>query len=286
MHGVWGTGDTDGNVANSALTENWYGGAAYPGPSASGWMSAGMAVFCTQGSGSTILEMTLDLPNIRVASGGHGGIGGTFVTSDILAAPSGTDLSFTGDSADSGMIVAWDDEDSATGFISPIPASTGNTATVSGLPFQPGLVMFYSISDEPPGFFNYGAGNGRGAVGFGVATSDYQWCALVDGVSSRGAFQSFQRGFADAVSGSNVHAGTVDMTSDGFTLTIAEDDVSGGSLIWHAFGHPKVLGWIPQIYRRLLLPGSTLTRLPETGDLLLENGDRIELEEGGGVLIL
>jgi hypothetical protein len=251
MHGVWGTGDASGNVENSDQTRNWFGGAAYPGSSASGWMSAGMSAFCTQGSGSTILEMTLDQPNIRVVSGGHGGIGGTFVPSNINASPTGgglTNLTFQGDGDDSGMIVAWDDEDSATGGVT-LPDNEDDTATVSGLPFAPGLLLGYSISDEPDAFANYGGGNGRGANGFSIVTPDFQWTALVDGVSSRGAYQSFQRGFCDRVSGTSVHAGTVELTTDGFVMTTVEDDLDIGSFIWHAFGHPASFPWIPKLYR-------------------------------------
>jgi hypothetical protein len=214
-------------------------------------MSAGMSAFCTQGSGSTILEMTLDQPNIRVVSGGHGGIGGTFVPSNINASPTGgglTNLTFQGDGDDSGMIVAWDDEDSATGGVT-LPDNEDDTTTVSGLPFAPGLLLGYSISDEPDAFANYGGGNGRGANGFSIVTPDFQWTALVDGVSSRGAYQSFQRGFCDRVSGTSVHAGTVELTTDGFVMTTVEDDLDIGSFIWHAFGHPASFPWIPKLYR-------------------------------------
>jgi hypothetical protein len=214
-------------------------------------MSAGMSAFCTQGSGSTILELTTDQPNIRVVSGGHGGIAGTFVPSNINASPTGgglTDLTFQGDGDDSGMIVAWDDEDSATGGVT-LPDNEDDTATVSGLPFAPGLLLGYSISDEPDAFANYGGGNGRGANGFSVVTPDFQWCALVDGVSSAGAYQSFQRGFCDRVSGSSVHAGTVELTADGCVMTTVEDDLDVGSFIWHAFGHPASAPWIPKLYR-------------------------------------
>jgi hypothetical protein len=287
MHGVWGTGDAGGNVQNNDQTRNWYGGAAYPGSSSSGWMSAGMSAFCTQGSGSTILEMTLDQPNIRVVSGGHGGIGGSFVPADIFAAPSGdlTFMTFNGDGNDSGMIVAWDDEDSATGGVT-LPDNEDDTATVSGLPFAPGLLLGYSISDEPDAFANYGAGNGRGANGFSIVTPDFQWTALVDGVSSRGAYQSFQRGFCDRVSGTSVHAGTVELTTDGFVMTTVEDDLDIGSFIWHAFGHPTPFPWIPQIRRHHAGGGRPIVIVVETGYVLLEDGSLILLEDGSGALLL
>jgi hypothetical protein len=248
LHGAWQGPQVFGNDR----TQEFFGGAAYPGTSSLGWMSAGMAAGCfpTSASQQYVNDLTLDAPSTRVATGMHF-TGPFLITSNITAVPTGgglTNLTFQGDSDDAGMIVAWDDEDSATGSVS-IPANTGNTTTVSGLSFAPGLVMFYSVSDEPQG---QGTG-GRGAAGFGIATKNFQWCSLVDGVSSRGAFQSFQRGFVDCVNGSNVHAGTVELTADGFILTTEEDDASGGSLIWHAFGHPSptVSQWIPHIYRRV-----------------------------------
>ena len=303
--GVYGTGDSGGNVANNSQTQNWYGGGAYPGASASGWMSAAMvsATFPASASQQYVTDLTLDLPHIRAATGVH--FSGPFlITSDITAAPSGTNLSFAGEIQDSGMIVAWDDEDSATGGLTP-GAATGNTQTVSGLPFRPGLVIGYAMSDEPHA---QGTG-GRGAAGFSVVSTGFQWTALVDGVD-RGAFQSFQRGVVDVVHNSNVHAATVELTEDGFVVTTEEDDVSPASWAWHAFGHPQpLIAWLPSIYRRVF--GTSLTppeaiavviakSAPETtlgasgsgtsylftGFVLLESTDQIILEDGSGFLLL
>lgn len=118
------------------------------------------------------------------------------------------------------------------------------------MPFNPGLVTGYSISDEPQGQST----GGRGAVGFSVVAPGFQWCATVDGMSSRGAFQSFQRGVADVVNGSSVHAAEIDIVPQGFTVTTQEDDVSPASWVWHAFGSPprSEAMWVPQFYRRLV----------------------------------
>jgi hypothetical protein len=282
LHGAWG----GPGVGGSDRTQEFYAGGAYPGASSVGWFSAGMTVFTfpTSASAQYMLELTLDSPSIRIASGGHF-TGPFLIPSDIVAAPTGggqTDLSFNGDSADGGMIVAWDDEDSETGAATP-PANTGNTTTVSGLPFPPGLVIGYSISDEPDG---QGTG-GRGAAGFSVATADFQWSAVVDGVD-RGAFQSFQRGFTDCVHNTDVHAGTIELTTDGFIMTTEEDSASAGSWIWHAFGHPAPFLWIPHIYRRVFGDGGGGKAPPPVpaGDILLEDGDNILLEDGTGVLLL
>ena len=211
-------------------------------------------------------------------------------------------------SAQGGMIVAWDDEDSETGRVSTPAQDQDDTVTVTGLPFAPGLVIGYSISDEPHG---QGSGSVRGAVGFSVATPDFQWCALVDGASSQGAFQSFQRGFVDTVNGTDVHAGTVELTDDGFVLTTEEDTATANDWVWHAFGHPlRRLVWLPQIYRLLLARGYGPAHIPVTGSIgqegepwvpveistggtitftgfvLLEGGDQIILEDGTGFLLL
>jgi hypothetical protein len=243
MHGAW-AGPV---IGADDRTQEWFGGGAYPGGSSSGWDSAGMTAGCfpTSASQQYVNELILDNPNVRVAAGMHF-TGPALVTSDINAAPVGsglTDLTFKGDGDDGGMIVAWDDEDSRTGAVT-LPTSQGNTFTVNSLPFAPGLVIGYSISDEPDG---QGTG-GRGAAGFSVATPDFQWSALVDGVS-RGSFQSFQRGFTDCVHNTDVHAGTLEVTTNGFVMTTEEDSASAGSWIWHAFGHPASFPWIPKLYR-------------------------------------
>jgi hypothetical protein len=173
------------------------------------------------------------------------------------------------------------------------------------LPFAPGLVLGYTISDEP----DDSTTSARGAIGFSVATPDFQWCAVVDGFD-RGSFQSFQRGMVDAVHNTDVHAGTVDLTQDGFVVTTAEDDITEAAWVWHAFGFPeRVVRWVPQIYRRLIgtavLPSvevPTIVAKPGSqpsvgafgsgtvyllhGFVLLENGDQIILEDGTGFLLL
>jgi hypothetical protein len=145
------------------------------------------------------------------------------------------------------MVAAWNDPDSATGFGNPA-ASAGGTTTISGLPFAPGLVIGYTLSDVPSGTQSTG---GLGAAGFYVAMQGFQWCAVIDGSGTRGAFQSFQRGFCDTVSGTDVHAGTIELTEDGFIMTTVEDDVGNHNTTWQAFGHPQLANWIPHIYRRL-----------------------------------
>jgi hypothetical protein len=282
LHGAW-SGPV---IGGDDRTQEWYGGGAYPGGSAAGWDSAGMTAGCfpTSASQQYVNELILDNPNVRATTGMHF-TGPALVTSDIFAAPTGgglADLSFGGDGADGGMIVAWDDEDSRTGSVT-LPPSQGNTATVSGLPFAPGLVIGYSISDEPDG---QGTG-GRGAAGFSVATEDFQWSAVVDGVD-RGSFQSFQRGFTDCVHNTDVHAGTIELTDDGFILTTEEDSASAGSWIWHVFGHPGPGLWVPHIYRRVFGDGGGGKAPPPVpaGDILLEDGDKILLEDGTGVLLL
>jgi hypothetical protein len=200
------------------------------------------------------------------------------------------------------MIVAWDDEDNTTGRLVPA-TSTGGTSAVTGLPFPPGLVIGYSLSDELPA---QGSGGARGAAGFSVITTDFQWSALVDGTSSYGAFQSFQRGVVDRVSGTSVHAGTVELTDNGFIVTTEEDDIGSSDWVWHAFGHPD-FAFTPQFYR--VLPGGRIASIVVpppptvvfpvvtftattsgvitfTGFLLLEGGDQIILEDGSGFLLL
>lgn len=286
LHGAWaalpGTGGSD-------RTQEFYGGGAYPGTFSPSWFAAGLTAFTFPTSSGAQYNIGIynQAPSTAVAQGGSF-IGPFLTTQNVTAVPTGgglTDftLSFN-DSTNGGMLVVWDDEDNQTGRLTP-GTSQGNTATVSGLPFAPGLLIGYSISDEPPGQ-NTG---GRGAVGFSVVAPGFQWTALVDGNSSYGAFQSFQRGVADVVDGTSVHAATIDLTNDGFVVTTEEDDVSPATWVWHAFGHPtRVLSWIPHIYRRVVGYASGRgPAVPIPGELLLEEGTgRIEREEGDGYLIL
>lgn len=242
LHGRWGSTGGDGN-----LTAEFFGGAAYPGPTNGGWYAAGLAVHTfPASSGQYYLFLDGNDPTIVVATAGKL-VASVLGTDNVVAYPTGaglTNFRFQGSPSNGGMVVAWDDEDSETGFKTPA-ASAAGTATKTGLPFAPGLLLGYTISDEPSG----PGTTSRGAAGFSVVTPDFQWCATVDGVD-RGAFQSFQRGFCDVVHNSDLHAGTVELTSDGFVMTTVEDDVSPVSTLWHAFGHPDSTPWIPHVYRR------------------------------------
>lgn len=243
LHGSFNGPDVGDNNA----TQEFYGSAAYPGTSSSGWKGAGISAFWrTELGGQGRIDIEANDPTIIITQGAH--FTGAFLTpSNIQVYPSSsTQLAVTGDASDGGMVVAWDDEDSMTGFMT-TPDNATDTTTLTGLPFAPGMVTGYTISDEPTG----GTTFLHGAVGFSVVTPDFQWCAIVDGVSSQGAYQSFSKGWADNVSGTSVHAGTMDLTSDGFILTTVEDSLPIGQWVYHAFGHPEQFPvWIPQSYRR------------------------------------
>lgn len=243
MQGAWAA-----PIDGTTRTQEFYGGAAYRSNASANWESASATVFCfpTSSGGQYVNEINNFPPTTTLATGGHF-TGPFLITSNLKVHPNTgtlTSLDILGDSTDGGIVVVWDDEDNATGRNTPA-TSQGDNITKSGLPFAPGLLITYTMSDEPPG---QGTGS-RGAIGMSVVTSDdFQWCATIDGKSNQGAFQSFQRGFADVVNGTNVHAGTVVLTGDGFVMTTEEDDISPESMVWHAFGHPKG-AWIPQIYR-------------------------------------
>lgn len=286
LHGAWGGPDT----GFGDRTQEYYGGGAYPGTSGGGsWFGAGHTNFSFPTSTGQQFNVLIqnDAPSTSVAQGGEF-IGPSLTTGNVLAYPAGTgleDFVMTFTNNNGGMVVIWDDEASQTGRVSTPAVSTGGTVTVSGLPFEPGLVIGYTKSNDPGG---QGSFDGvHGATGFSVATSDgFQWCAVVDGHGTRGSFQSFQRGFADTVEGTNAHAGTVVLTDDGFVMTTEEDDVSPSDWVWHAFGHPlRRVMWIPQFIRRIReSTGGATPPPPPPGLLLLEDDGRIELEDGSGFL--
>lgn len=287
LHGAWG-----GPIDGTDRTQEFYGGAGYPSGNHLNWAGAGATIFCfpTSPGQQSMTELWNSNPSTIIASGGHF-LGPNLIPSNIVAYPTGSpsagsNFYIGGDSFDGGMTVWWDDEDSRCFFQSP-SQSTGATSTKTGLPFEPGLLLGYTISNEPQGMDVL-----RGAIGFSVVTADFQWCATVDGVSSQGAFQSFQRGIADCVNGTNVHAATIELTSDGFVMTTEEDDATADTALWHAFGHPWIPEgiWRPQIYRLVMFRGgrsstSTLNVGAGGNAILQESGFTILLEDDDGHLI-
>jgi hypothetical protein len=236
-------------ITGDDRTQEWYGGGAYP--LAAGWQAAWLAalVFPTSSSGQTYNEIEAGQDPTIQAGRGAGFSGPFLVLNNLQVHPVGTyvdQFRFNG-GGQGGMFIAWNDFDSYTGFKTPA-ASAGDTAAQSGLPFEPGLLLGHSLSDEVSGTQVTG---GPGAAGFYVVTPSFQGCALVDGSGSPGAFQSFLRGFLVHVDATDVHAGTVALTQDGFVMTTIDDAISAQSTTWQAFGHPMKRGWIPQIVRYL-----------------------------------
>lgn len=249
MNGAWG----GPQVYDADMSRDFFGGAAYPGTAGGGsWFGAGLTAFTFPGSIGAQYDIGVynNAPGTLITHSGEF-IGPALTTSNVTAEPTGagfTTFDFnTHVSNNEAFFVAWDDEASQTGIQSPTPANTGNTSTVSGLPFSPGLVIGYTIGDEPQG---QGTG-GRGSIGFSMATENFQWCALSERVTT-GGFQSFQRGFVDHVTSTDVHAGTITLTDDGFVVETEEDGASAQNWVWHAFGSPsRRTIWTPHIYRRV-----------------------------------
>jgi len=291
LHGNWGTlSATDTN-----RNQQFFGGAAYPGTVGGGsWFGAGLTAFSFPASANQQYNADIynQAPGTVIAQSGNF-IGPSLTTQNVTAIPTGVglqDLTLTTNLSDNqAVFVAWDDEDSTTEDLVP-GTTTGDTVTVTGLPFEPGLVIGYSIGDEPPGQGSSDPSGARGALGFSVITPSFQWTALVDDVNSRGSYQSFQRGVVAAASGTSFHASTVTLTDDGFIVETEEDDVAPHRWVWHAFGHPrKAFMWIPHIYRRVMdFGGGSGTTVvgPPAEDLLLEDGDSLLLEDGLDTLAL
>ncbi len=247
MHGAWAGPAITGNDR----TQEFYGGGAYPGVT---FTSAGMTAytFPTSAFGQFNIGVYNNGPFITVAQ--DGSFAGPFLqTQNIQMGPTGVGgLDFVinmNDVTNAAMWMAWDDQDSLASRSVPATAS-GDSVTVTGLPFKPGLVIFYSISNQPQ---VQGTG-GIGAAGFGILHEDLQWSAICDGPTTA-AFQSTQRCLSDVVSGSTVHACTGVITDDGFTLTTHQDSVAPASVVWHAFGHPLRGAWIPHYYRAIRTKG-------------------------------
>jgi len=261
LHGAWTDGPVDfWPVGDPNRTQCFFGGGGYPSTNDLTWEGHGAGMTC-MGFASIpfpqhLTEMWNSNPRTVITSGGHS-TGPALISSLIHVQPQGEgflDWGHHGDSQDAGMSMGWDDDVSGAGYINPMPAAVDDEAEVfvdgarfGELPFAPGLILSYSISDEPD---EQGVGV-RGAAGFGVATKDFQWSALVDGID-RGSYQSFSRGFTDTVSPSGAHAGEIELTETGFKAkTTLASIASANHWLWHAFGHPKRVAWSPSIYRRV-----------------------------------
>jgi hypothetical protein len=211
LHGAWG----GPAVGGSDRTQEFYGGASYPGTNHLSWTGAGATNFSfpTSISQQSLVELWQSNPSTIITSGGHFS-GPYLVSSNIHAYPTGSpsagnNFYIGGDSADGGMVVWWDDEDCRC-FRQDPAQNNGDTSTKAGLSFEPGLLLGYTISNEPDE-----QGTKDGAIGFSVVTSDFQWCATVDGggdSGSQGSFQSCPRGIAVCVDGTNAHAAAVELT--------------------------------------------------------------------------
>lgn len=182
---------------------------------------------------------------------------GTMTPVTLSVSVNGTTVSVTngvdGNNGQGGAVL-WSTV-SDTGTVTP-EADADDDMVVSGLASRPEALAFYGISNDPEGQSNFDlTGLRPGAITMGFATkSGFQWCAAVDGYPSKQAYQSFQHAVCDVVDSTGVH--TADVTgwsSNGFTLTTADDDVSPAELAFHAFdpGAAQVIRR-PQIYRRVV----------------------------------
>lgn len=279
LHGAW----SGPSASGTDRTQEWYGGAAYAVNESAG---AQAFTFPTSFAGQYNIAVQSFAPGTSICQGGSF-VGPFLSTSNIISTASGTNVSFNGDGTNGGMIVAWDDNDSAASGHT-LNSSLGGTSAVTGLPFAPGLVVGYSVSNEAPG---QGTG-ARGALGFSVISSDFQWAALVEEYfpgyttfgTGRGAIQSFTNGIIQAIDDASYVAGTVALTDDGFVSTTTVNDITPGAWTWQAFGHPKVFSWLPHIYRRII--GGGQHGLIRLGRFLFEDGSQILLEDGSGYLRL
>jgi len=88
-------------------------------------------------------------------------------------------------------------------------------------------LITFTCSDAPQGQ-TPAAG---GAVGFSFATPDFQCCAIVDAMGTRGAFQSTTRGWASMVDSTQVRAGEVEFVGNVALLRTIDAGAVGGSLV-------------------------------------------------------
>ena len=261
IHGSWNPFNDDVQTDWHASSMAFYGGGGYPGTNDLTWEGhgAGMTNYYFQaGVSQHMTEMYNSNPRTIITSAAHHLVG--MVPENAHVEPTGDgflEWQMSSFHETKGMSIGWDDDKTDAGF-GAIPAAvddesfhnTDGTRFNADL-FDPGLVLFYSISNEPD---ELGLPD-RGAIGFGVATPDFQWCALVDHTwtmathPETSAYQSFSKGFIDCVTPAGVHAGEVTLEDEGFTLKTTIASTTPGSLLWHAFGYPVSAVWIPHMSR-------------------------------------
>ena len=229
LQGAW----AGPSISGTDRTQEFFGGGAFPLDE--GATGAGTAIMCfptAPGGGQYVEDLDNLDPASVIATGGHF-TGPFLITSNIHATPTGTgELSFTfsGDSEDGGIVAMWSNNQSRTGRTQPGTVA-GDQAVVSGLPFAPALILGYAIGHTARGQGSAAPLHGHG--GISLVSEETQWSCLVD----VNPVQSFQRGFIDnADSPTSWHAGTVELTGDGFIMTTVEDSATPQNWVWHAFG--------------------------------------------------
>jgi hypothetical protein len=186
-------------------------------------------------------------PTPRIGIGGHF-LGPFPAFGDLRADPTGVNLESVATTVDSdnyGNFLLWDGESQAALFDIPATVSAETDETFNDLGEIAALITF-SVSDEP---MNEGAGGG--ALGVGIATEDFQGCALIDAGQGLpiGAYQSITKGWASFVNASSVHAGEVDIIGNIARLRTTNAGANDGSLVGTAFGPPE--DEAPGFFRRV-----------------------------------
>lgn len=139
-------------------------------------------------------------------------------------------------------------------------------------------VMFSTI--------NGGATSAPLRFGFGMLGYDDQGCVVFGQDGS--FYQSNDECAANCTAGGYSAASGV-INGSSFTLTSTNADLGDLLVVWHGWGRPRSPAqWIPHIYRMVRSITTTRGTAPVVlhGYLLLEDGDKIILEDGSGFLKL
>lgn len=213
----------------------WGGGSYFPDNDLSwtwGWLSAYSFPTSISGQG---------LSDIGAGSGSDGRIGlGTHFTGPFLTPGAVTgkpvgvdrhDFFYSPDVANYGHVLVWDGVSQFKIFS--IPGSTPGDQAITTFTQLEAVeaILTFTLSNAPQGLNN----NAGGAAGFCVATEDFQACALVDAMDSRGAYQSNTKGWISFVDASSVRAGTVTFDSNDVILETVDGGSIAGTLVGLGF---------------------------------------------------
>ncbi len=172
------------------------------------------------------------------------------------------------------------------GWTDAVTVPAGGSVTVNHpVNFEEFEVVMFSLMNGP-GWSGGASTTAPMRFGVGVLHTDHQGCVVF---GQDGSFYQSNTECVASCAAGGYSAASGTMNGSSFTLTSTNAALGDFDLVWHAFGRAKPPAqWIPHIYRMVRSFHTTRGVAPIVlhGFLLLEDGDKIILEDGSGFLKL